>query len=94
MGPGSKSAQHLKAVVEFDLQGLVGHLEGQNGSDAGQIEAIVEESADQTEADEVVVAVATSASVAAGRMDQTSGLVEAEVLWSTSHQLGGDGDSV
>jgi len=84
----------LARVVEFDLEGLVGGLEGQHGRDAGQIEAVVEEPADLSEADEVVVAVATGATLAAGRIDQAPSLVEPEVLWSAAHELGRHRDAV
>jgi hypothetical protein len=84
----------LAGLVELGLQFLVDGLEGQDSSYAGQIEAIVEEPADLSEADEVVVAVATGATLATGRIDQASGLVEPEVLGSTAHQLGCDRDSV
>jgi hypothetical protein len=73
---------------------LVDSLESQDGSDAGKIQAIVEEPADLSETDEVVVAVATGATLAASRIDQAPGLVEPEVLGSAAHQLGCDGDSV
>jgi hypothetical protein len=73
---------------------LVGGLEGQDGRDAGQIEAVVEEAPDLSETDEVVVAVAAGTTLATGRIDQAPGLVEPEVLGSTAHQFGGYGDSV
>ena len=65
----ASSGHPLAGVVEFDLQGLVGGLEGQDCSDPGQIEAVVEEPADLPEADEVVVAVAAGATLAASRSD-------------------------
>ena len=75
-------------LVEFSLQGLVGSLEGQDGSDASEIDAVVEEPADLTQPDEVVVAVSAGAALAAGRSDQATGLVEPQVLGSTAHQFG------
>jgi hypothetical protein len=73
---------------------LVDGLEGQDGSDAGQIEAFVEELADLSEADEVVVAVAAGATLAARWADQPAGLVEAEVLGSATDQFGRYGDAI
>jgi hypothetical protein len=73
---------------------LVDGLKGQDGSDAGQIEAVVEESADLSEADEVVIAVATGPTLAAGWIDEAAGLIEPEVLGSAAHQFGCYGDSV
>jgi hypothetical protein len=73
---------------------LVGGPEGQDGSDASQIEAVVEELTNLSEADEVVVAVAAGATLAAGWIDQTPGLVEPEVLGSAAHELGRYRDSV
>ena len=84
----------MTGVVQFDLQGLVGGLERQDGSDAGQIEAVVEELADLSEADEIVIAVAAGAALAAGRTDQAPSLVEPKILWSATHQLGRYRDSV
>ena len=84
----------LAGLVELGLQFSVDGLEGQDGSDPGQIEAVVEEPADLSETDEVVIAVAAGATSAAGRIDQAPGLVEPQVLGSATHQLGGDGDSV
>ena len=84
----------MAGLVELGLQFSVDGLEGQDGSDPGQIEAIVEEPADLSETDEVVIAVAPGATSAAGRIDQSPGLVEPQVLGSTTHQLGGDGYSV
>jgi len=81
-------------VVEFNLEGLVGGLEGQDGSDAGEIEAVIEEPADLPEADQVVVAVSAGATLAAGRCDQAPGLVEPEVLGSAAHQIGRYRDAV
>jgi len=81
-------------LVELGLQFSVGGLEGQDGSDPGQIEAIVEEPANLSEPDEVVVAVATGATLAAGWIDQAPGLVQAKVLGSAAHQFGGYGDPV
>lgn len=63
-------------------------------SDAGQIESIIEEPTDLSEADEVIVAVATGAALATGWVDEAPGLVEPEVLGSASHQLGCYRDSV
>ena len=88
--PGSP----LAALLELGLQGLVLDLEGQDGSDAGQVEAVVEKPPDFSETDKVVVTVATGAALAAGRIDQTPGLVEPEVLRGAPEQLGGRGDSV
>ena len=73
---------------------MVGGPEGQDGSDASQIEAVVEELTDLSEADEVVVAVTTGTALAAGGIDQAPGLVEPEVLGSTAHQLGCYGDPI
>jgi hypothetical protein len=73
---------------------LVDGLEGQDGSDAGKIQAVVEEPAYLPEADQVVVTVATSATFATGRIDQAPGLVEPEILGSAAHQLCCNGDSV
>ena len=84
----------MAGLVEFRLEGLVGGLEGQYGSDASQVEAVVEESADLAEADEVVVTVATGATLAAGRIDEAPRLVEPEVLRGAAHQFGGYGDPV
>jgi hypothetical protein len=72
----------------------VGGLEGQDSGDAGQIEAVIEEPADLSEADEVIVAVATGAALAASWADQAPGFVETEVLGSAAHQFGGYRDSV
>jgi hypothetical protein len=69
-------------------------LEGQDGSDPGQIEAVVEESADLSEADEIVIAIATGASLAAGWIDQTPGLVEPKVLRGAAYQFGRYGNAV
>jgi hypothetical protein len=76
------------------LQLAVGGLEGPDSSDAGQIEAVVEEPADLSEADQVVVAVATGAALAASWTDQAPSLVEPEILGSATHQFGGYGDPV
>jgi hypothetical protein len=76
------------------LEFLIDGLEGQDGSDPGQIEAVVEEPADLSEADEVVIAVATGATLAAGWVDQAPGLVKPQVLGSATHQLGRYGYSV
>ena len=84
----------MPGLVELGLQFSVRGLESQDGSDPGQIESVVEELADLPEADEVIVAVATSATLAAGWIDKASSLVEAKVLGSTAHQLGGYGDPV
>ena len=84
----------LARLVEFSLEGLVGGLECQDGSDAGQIEAVFEEPADLSEPEEVVVAVATGATLAAGRIDQAPSLVEPEILWSAAYQLGCYGNAV
>jgi len=73
---------------------LVGGPEGQDGSNAGEIEAVVEELTDLSEADEVIVAVAAGATLAAGWIDQASGLVEPEILGSAAHQLGRYGDPI
>ena len=73
---------------------MVGGPEGQDCSDASQIEAVVEELTDLSEADEVVVAVAAGATLAAGWIDQAPGLVEPEILGSAANQLGCYGDSV
>ena len=80
--------------VELGLELSVRGLEGQDGRDAGQIKAVVEEPADLSEADEVVVAVATGATLAAGWIDQAPGLVQPEILGSAAHQFGGYGDPV
>jgi len=72
------------------LQVLVGGPERQDGRDAGQIEAVIEKPPDLSEADKVIIAVTTGATLASGRVDQAPGLVEPEVLGSAAHQLGGD----
>jgi hypothetical protein len=84
----------LASPVELGPEVLVDGLEGQDGSDTGQIEAVVEEPADLSKADEVVVAVATGATLATGGIDQAPGLVEPEVLGGAAHQFGCYGDSV
>jgi hypothetical protein len=84
----------LAGLVELGLQLSVDGLEGQDGSDAGQIEAVLEEPADLPEADEVVVAVAAGTTLATGWIDEAPGLVEPEVLGSAAHQFGGYGNSV
>jgi hypothetical protein len=73
---------------------LVDGPEGQHGSDAGQIEAFIEEPADLSETDEVVVAVAAGTPLATGWIDQAPGLVEPEVLGSAAHQFSCYGNSV
>ncbi len=75
----------LAGLVELGLQVLVDGLDGQDGSNAGQVEAVVEEPADLSEAGEVVVAVAAGATLATGRIDEAPVLVEPEVLRSAAH---------
>jgi hypothetical protein len=73
---------------------LIGGPEGQDGSDASQIEAVVEELTDLSEADEVVVTVATGTALAASWIDQAPSLVEPEILGSAAHQFGCYRDSI
>jgi hypothetical protein len=70
----------LAGLVELDLQFLVHGLQGQDGRDASLSEAVVEEPADLSEADEVIIAVATGPTLAASWIYQAPGLVEPEVL--------------
>ena len=84
----------MSGLVELGFEFSVRSLEGQDGSDAGQIEAVVKEPADLSEADEIVVAVATGTALAASWADQSPGFVEPEVLWSAAHQFSSYGDSV
>ena len=84
----------IAGLVEFGLQGLIDSLQGQDGSDADQIESVIEESADLPETTEIFIAVAAGATFAAGRIDQAPGLIEPKVLWSAAHQFGRYGDSI
>jgi hypothetical protein len=81
-------------LVELGLKFSVRGLKSQDCSDPGQIEAVVEEPADLSKADEVVVAVAAGATLAAGWTDQAASLVEPEILRSAAHQFSGHGDPV
>jgi len=87
---GLLSSGLVKLGSEFPVRGL----EGQDGSDARQIEPVGEESADLSEPDEIVVAVAAGTTSAARRIDQTPGFVEPEVLWSAAHQVSSYGDPI
>jgi hypothetical protein len=84
----------LASLFEFGTQGLIHSLEGQDGRHAGQIEAVLEEPPDLSEPDQVVVAVATGAALAASWVDQPPSFVEPKILGSVSHQFGGYGDPV
>jgi hypothetical protein len=76
------------------LQVLIRGLEGEDRGNAGQVEAIIEESADLSYAGEVVIAVAAGAAIAAGGVDKAAGFVEPEVLRGAPDEFGGDGDPI
>jgi len=72
----------------------VGGLQLQHGSDAGQVEAVVEKPADLAEASQVRAAVAPGPAGAAGGVKEAAGFVEAQVLGGAADQFGGHGDAV
>jgi hypothetical protein len=84
----------LAGLVELGLEGVVDGLKGEHGGDTSEVEAVFEELADLAEAGQVVVAVATGATLAARRADQAAGFVQAEVLGRAADQFGGHGDPV
>ena len=73
-------------LVELFLQYLICLLEIQHHLNAGEIEAVIQESGNCPEPLEVVLAVEASPAVTASGSEESSGLVETQVLWSVSDQ--------
>src|ERR1700722_18116429 len=82
------------SFVELLAQAFICFLEIENHVDPGQVQTRFQELADYPEAFKVVLTVKPGAALAAGRSDESSSLVEAQILGRVANQVGGHRNAI